>query len=150
MTGVHDDAVAIAPGSIALRRAIHQEPEIGNDLAAAPRRRCWPPWTGLPLEVTVGRPADLGQPPSLRGRRPRSRRVLLRGDMDALPVTERSSASPCTPRRSTGAMHACGHDTHTAMLAGAARLLCARRAELPGSVIFMFQPGEEGFHGAET
>ena len=72
--------------------------------------------------------------------------VLLRGDMDALPVTEETglpyaSAVP-------GAMHACGHDLHTAMLAGAARLLAARRADLPGTVIFMFQPGEEGYAGA--
>ena len=72
--------------------------------------------------------------------------MLLRGDMDALPVTEETrlpyaSAIP-------GAMHACGHDLHTAMLAGAARLLSARKAELPGTVIFMFQPGEEGYAGA--
>ena len=72
--------------------------------------------------------------------------MLLRGDMDALPVTEETglpyaSAVP-------GAMHACGHDLHTAMLAGAARLLAARQAELPGTVIFMFQPGEEGYSGA--
>ena len=72
--------------------------------------------------------------------------MLLRGDMDALPVTEETglpyaSAIP-------GAMHACGHDLHTAMLAGAARLLSARQADLPGSVIFMFQPGEEGHAGA--
>ena len=72
--------------------------------------------------------------------------MLLRGDMDALPVTERSgldyaSAIP-------GVMHACGHDLHTAMLVGAARLLAARRDQLPGSVIFMFQPGEEGYAGA--
>jgi hippurate hydrolase len=72
--------------------------------------------------------------------------VLLRGDMDALPVTEETglpyaSAVP-------GAMHACGHDLHTAMLAGAARLLCARREALAGNVIFMFQPGEEGYAGA--
>jgi amidohydrolase len=72
--------------------------------------------------------------------------VLLRGDMDALPVTEETglpyaSAMP-------GVMHACGHDLHTAMLAGTAKLLSARQAELPGTVIFMFQPGEEGYAGA--
>jgi hippurate hydrolase len=72
--------------------------------------------------------------------------VLLRGDMDALPVTEETGLSYASVIR--GAMHACGHDLHTAMLAGAARLLSARRAELPGTVVFMFQPGEEGYAGA--
>ena len=74
--------------------------------------------------------------------------VLLRGDMDALPVTEATGL----PYASTvpGVMHACGHDLHTAMLAGAARLLCARQADLPGTVIFMFQPGEEGHAGPGT
>jgi hippurate hydrolase len=64
-----------------------------------------------------------------------------------LPVTERTGA----PYASTidGVMHACGHDLHTTMLVGAARLLAARRAELAGNVVFMFQPGEEGFRGAE-
>jgi amidohydrolase len=81
----------------------------------------------------------------LRGGRPGSV-VLLRGDMDALPVTERSGV-PYTSRVD-GAMHACGHDLHTAMLVGAARLLAARQADLAGNVIFMFQPGEEGFGGA--
>jgi hippurate hydrolase len=66
--------------------------------------------------------------------------------MDALPVTERSGLPFAS--RIDGAMHACGHDLHTAMLSGAARLLSARQAELPGSVIFMFQPAEEGGHGA--
>ena len=71
--------------------------------------------------------------------------VLLRADMDALPVTEETGADFAFdgPR-----MHACGHDLHMAMLVGAARLLHGRRAEIEGSVLFMFQPGEEGFHGA--
>jgi amidohydrolase len=72
--------------------------------------------------------------------------VLLRGDMDALPVTEETQLSYAS--EIPGVMHACGHDLHTAMLAGAARVLSARRAELPGTVIFMFQPGEEGYAGA--
>ena len=72
--------------------------------------------------------------------------VLLRGDMDALPVAEEVDV----PFRSTvpGVMHACGHDLHTAMLAGAARVLAGRREQLAGDVVFMFQPGEEGFDGA--
>ena len=81
----------------------------------------------------------------LRGGRP-GRAVLLRGDMDALPVTE----EPGEPFASQepGVMHACGHDLHTAGLVGAAGLLAARRAELPGSGVLMFQPGEEGDAGA--
>ena len=72
--------------------------------------------------------------------------MLLRGDMDALPMPEDTGL----PFASTveGTMHACGHDTHTAMLAAAARALCARRESLAGTVLFMFQPGEEGWHGA--
>jgi len=67
--------------------------------------------------------------------------------MDALPMDEHTGLdfASTTP----GRMHSCGHDTHTAMLAGAAELLCARRDELAGEVQFMFQPGEEGFHGAK-
>src|SRR5690606_13074976 len=72
--------------------------------------------------------------------------VLLRGDMDALPMDELTGLDFASTI--AGRMHACGHDTHTAMLAGAARILAARRDELAGEVRFMFQPGEEGFHGA--
>ncbi|MFM5886133.1 MAG: M20 family metallopeptidase, partial [Novosphingobium sp.] len=74
------------------------------------------------------------------------RTVLLRGDMDALPMPEETGL----PYASTfdGCMHSCGHDAHTAMLAGAVRLLCARAGSLKGEVRFMFQPGEEGHHGA--
>ena len=72
--------------------------------------------------------------------------VLLRGDMDALPMPEDTGVDFSSKVEDT--MHACGHDTHTAMLVGAARLLSARKDELPGRVLFMFQPGEEGHHGA--
>jgi hippurate hydrolase len=73
--------------------------------------------------------------------------VLLRGDMDALPITERTGLDYSSAV--TGVMHACGHDLHTAMLVGAARILSARQDQLPGDVIFMFQPGEEGYAGAK-
>jgi hippurate hydrolase len=72
--------------------------------------------------------------------------VLLRGDMDALPLHEDTGLDFSS--KSDGSMHACGHDTHTAMLAGAAKVLSAHRDEIPGRVLFMFQPGEEGHHGA--
>ncbi|HEY2552835.1 MAG TPA: M20 family metallopeptidase [Streptosporangiaceae bacterium] len=143
ISGVHDDAVAIAGEVAELRHAIHQEPEVGLELPRT-QRKVLDALAGLPLEVSSGQSLS-SVTAVLRGGRPGST-VLLRGDMDALPVTERTGLPYAS--RLDGAMHACGHDLHTAMLAGAARLLAARQAELPGNVIFMFQPGEEGFGGA--
>ena len=74
--------------------------------------------------------------------------MLLRADMDALPLHEDTGLDHAS--RIDGAMHACGHDLHTAMLASAARLLCGRRDRLAGRVVFMFQPGEERCHGARA
>src|SRR3546814_15147794 len=71
---------------------------------------------------------------------------LLRGDMDALPLIEDTGLDFTS--ETSGAMHACGHDSHVAMLVGAAKLLCTAQDRLPGTVMFMFQPGEEGHHGA--
>ncbi|GAA3216215.1 M20 family metallopeptidase [Actinocorallia longicatena] len=129
-------------GLVALRRELHALPELGLDL---PRTQAavLAALDGLPLEVSTG--AGLTSVTAvLRGGRP-GPAVLLRGDMDALPVTESTGLPFAGPE---GAMHACGHDLHTAMLVGAARLLVERREELAGDVIFMFQPGEEGFSGA--
>ena len=133
---------------IELRRAIHADPEVGlhcprttDKLKAA--------LVGLPLEIRQG-PSTTGFVAILRGgaveQGSNGRTVLLRGDMDALPMEEETGL----PFASTvkGAMHACGHDAHSAMLVGAARALCARKESLPGTVVFMFQPGEEGHHGA--
>jgi amidohydrolase len=129
----------------ALRRELHQIPEIGNELPRT-QETVLAALDGLPLEISTG--ASLSSITAvLRGNQPDGPVVLLRGDMDALPVTERTGV-PYTSRHE-GAMHACGHDLHTAGLVGAARLLSARRDELPGDVVFMFQPGEEGAHGAE-
>ncbi len=142
-TDFRADAAAIAGEITELRHAIHAEPEIGLDLPRT-QEKVLAALRGLPLEIATG--GGLSSVTAvLRGAAP-GPAVLLRGDMDALPVTERTglpyaSAVP-------GRMHACGHDLHTAMLAGAARLLAARQAELAGSVIFMFQPGEEGCGGA--
>ncbi|WP_324261906.1 M20 family metallopeptidase [Altererythrobacter sp. H2] len=132
---------------VALRRAIHAEPELGlhTPLTMAKVRAAL---AHLPLEWREG-PSTTGQVAILRGARAGAAghgRVLLRGDMDALPMDEHTGL----PFASTipGRMHACGHDTHTAMLVGAAEILAARQGELAGEVMFMFQPGEEGYHGA--
>jgi amidohydrolase len=140
---VRDEAAAIAGEIAELRHAIHREPEIGLELPKT-QRKVLDALDGLPLKVSTGT-ALTSVTAVLRGAEP-GPTVLLRGDMDALPVTEATGAEFAS--RIDGVMHACGHDLHTAMLAGAARLLSARQATLAGNVIFMFQPGEEGQHGA--
>jgi len=141
--GILADAAAITGKIAELRHSIHAEPEIGLDLPKT-QRKVLEALEGLPLEITCGESLS-SVTAVLRGARP-GRTVLLRGDMDALPVTERAEVPYSS--QIPGAMHACGHDLHTAMLAGAARLLCARRQDLAGNVIFMFQPGEEDSGGA--
>jgi amidohydrolase len=131
------------PTAIALRRAIHAEPELGLDLPKT-TAKVRAALAGLPLEIREG-PSTTGLVAILRGPA-NGRTVLLRGDMDALPLTEDTGLDFTSQNQ--GAMHACGHDTHVAMLAGAARALCERRDRLAGTVMFMFQPGEEGWHGA--
>jgi len=137
------DAIAISGDIAELRHAIHRDPEIGLDLPRT-QRKVLDALDGLPLEISRGRSLS-SVTAVLRGGKP-GRTVLLRGDMDALPVAERTGLPYASAVE--GVMHACGHDLHTAMLAGAARLLSARQPELPGNVIFMFQPGEEGLGGA--
>jgi hippurate hydrolase len=129
--------------AIRLRRAIHAEPELGLDLPKT-TAKVKAALEGLPLEIREGASTS-GLVAILRGPA-NGRTVLLRGDMDALPLIEDTGLPFASETR--GAMHACGHDTHVAMLAGAARALCQKRDRLSGSVMFMFQPGEEGHHGA--
>src|SRR5690349_2982492 len=138
--GLLDAARAIQADVVAIRRRIHRHPEMGLHLPET-------------QEVVVDELARIG----VEGRRGTSLSsvvavieggrpgptVLLRGDMDALPLHEDTGLDFAS--EVGGSMHACGHDTHVAMLLGAARLLHDRRAELPGRVILMFQPGEEGF-----
>lgn len=139
---------ALLPTLQELRRDLHAHPEVGLDL---PRTQAavLTALEGLPLEITTG-VETTSVVAVLRGTGPGrpedgAQAVLLRGDMDALSVEERTDE----PFRSeNGNMHACGHDLHTAGLVGAAQLLCAYRDELDGDVVFMFQPGEEGFDGA--
>lgn len=136
-------AEAMQSETVELRRAIHREPELGLDTpkTIAKVRQAL---HGLPLQWKEGRSSS-GLVAVLEGASP-GRTVLLRGDMDALPMPEDTPLD----FRSTldGAMHACGHDAHTAMLVSAAKMLCERREHIAGRVLFMFQPGEEGHHGA--
>ncbi|WP_149562464.1 M20 metallopeptidase family protein [Streptomyces cacaoi] len=137
------EAEALAPELAELRHALHAEPELGLELPRT-REKVLAALEGLPLTVTTGK--NIGSVTAvLRGAHP-GPAVLLRADMDALPLTEEADVPYAS--RFEGVMHACGHDLHTAALVGAARLLSARREELSGSVVFMFQPGEEGYDGA--
>jgi amidohydrolase len=132
---------------LAWRRDIHQHPELGNretrtaQLVAEHLRT-------LGLEPSVGI-AHTGVVATLKGGKP-GPRIALRADMDALPVTERSTlpfASKATAEfrgQTVGVMHACGHDAHTAILLGVAEALVSMRDTLPGEVVFVFQPAEEG------
>ena len=139
-----EQARGFSDAIVTLRRAIHAEPELGLHTPKT-RDKVRAALAHLPLTWREG-PSTTGLVATLKGGAGPGRRVLLRGDMDALPMTEETGLdfSSTIP----GAMHACGHDTHTAMLAGAAELLCARADQMAGEVQFMFQPGEEGFHGA--
>jgi hippurate hydrolase len=132
-----------ADRTIDLRRRLHRFPEIGLHLPQT-QAAVLEAFDGLPVEVTTGRSTS-SVVAVLRGARP-GPTYLLRGDMDALPVHEASGLPFAS--EIPGVMHACGHDTHVAMLLGAARLLADRRDELTGQVVFMVQPGEEGQHGA--
>lgn len=138
-----EDSRAIADRITALRRAIHAEPELGLETPKT-LAKVRAELADLPLQWREG-PSCTGAVAVLNpGKAGRS--VLLRGDMDALPMDEHTGLDFASTI--PGRMHACGHDTHTAMLAGAARVLAARADALAGEVRFMFQPGEEGYHGA--
>lgn len=149
-------ATALQPRTVALRRALHRHPEQGLHLPLT-QAAVLAELADVPgLELSTGRTCSsvvavltgrLPGPTDLHGGHPRPT-VLLRGDMDALPLHE-DARLPFTSEV-PGSMHACGHDTHVAMLASAARLLGERRDELAGRVVFMFQPGEEGHHGARS
>ncbi|WP_407650889.1 M20 metallopeptidase family protein [Brachybacterium halotolerans] len=137
------EAIEHLPDLVALRRTLHQDPELGLDLPRT-QERVLAALQDLGLRITTG--ASLSSIVAvLEGGRP-GPVVLLRADMDALPLQERTGLPFAS---ATGRMHACGHDLHTSALVGAARLLAAHREEIPGRIVFMFQPGEEGPGGAE-
>jgi len=141
---LQSDADELAPDMTELRHRLHRRPEIGLQLPRT-QQTLLESLDGLGLEIVLGRDVT-SVTGVLRGGRGKGRAVLLRADMDALPVQERSGESFSS--EVDGAMHACGHDLHMAMLVGGARLLAAQREHLAGDVVFMFQPGEEGWDGA--
>ncbi|HYD10895.1 MAG TPA: M20 family metallopeptidase [Acidimicrobiales bacterium] len=131
--------------AIALRRRLHRQPELGLQLPQT-QAAVLESLEGLPLTITTGT-ATSSVVAVLDGDR-EGPTMLLRGDMDALPMPEDVDL----PFRSEidGAMHACGHDAHVAMLAGSAHVLSGMRKDIAGRVVFMFQPGEEGHGGAKV
>ncbi len=144
---VESGATAMEKKVIAWRRDIHAHPELGNRetrTAALVAKHL----KSLGLEVTTG-VAHTGVVGILRGGKP-GPVVALRADMDALPVTEPEGLPFASKVRTTfndqetGVMHACGHDAHVAILMGTAEILAGMRADLPGTIKFIFQPAEEG------
>jgi len=142
-TAILAEAKDLLEEVIQLRRRIHRHPELGLSL---PRTQAavLEAIDGLGLEVKTGK-STTSVVATLKGAKP-GPTILLRGDMDALPMPEETGLPFASEVE--GRMHACGHDAHTAMLVGAARLLARYRDEISGNVLFMFQPGEEGYHGA--
>lgn len=147
------DVTAVMDSVIAWRRDIHEHPELGNRevrtaALVADRLRA----LGIEVREHVAKTGVVGV---LRGGKP-GKTVALRADMDALPVTEevdvpfKSTVKSMYAGQTVGVMHACGHDSHTAMLLGAATVLAKHRAEIPGTVVFLFQPAEEGPPPGET
>jgi amidohydrolase len=143
----------VMPKVVAWRRDFHEHPELSNretrtaGVVAEQLKR-------LGLEVRTG-VARTGVVAVLRGGKP-GPVVALRADMDALPVTEqvdlpfKSTVRTTYNGQDVGVMHACGHDMHTAMLLGAAEVLAGMRAQIPGTIKFIFQPAEEGPPAGET
>ncbi|HUJ14220.1 MAG TPA: amidohydrolase [Thermoanaerobaculia bacterium] len=144
---IDEAAKKVEPAVIACRRDIHQHPELGNrefrtsKLVADKLKSL-----GIEVRTPVAHTGVVG---ILRGGRP-GRVVALRADMDALPVVEqvdlpfKSTVRTTYNGQEVGVMHACGHDAHVAILLGVAEVLASIRSELPGTVVFLFQPAEEG------
>jgi len=145
---VAEKLTSLDPGILAeigsLREDIHRHPELAFEETRTARIVC-DYLEGAGVEVTARAVAGTGVVGMLRGERP-GPCVALRADMDALPIEEQSGLAYRS--QNPGVMHACGHDGHTAVLLGAARLLAGVREQLPGCIKFIFQPGEECGNGA--
>jgi amidohydrolase len=140
-------ARTIEPKVIAWRRHFHQYPELSNrETKTAAKIAEHLRSLGMEVETGIAHTGVVGL---LKGGKP-GPVIALRADMDALPVTERSSLPFASKERTTyndqevGVMHACGHDTHMAILMGVAEILASMKKDLKGSVKFIFQPAEEG------
>lgn len=143
MTDYLARANAIAEELTALRHSFHRRPELGNrEFETAARIEAFLASCDIPTRRLL----DTAVVGCLTGGR-EGRTAALRADMDALPLQEATDAAFAS--EIPGVMHACGHDVHMAAALGAAKLLAARRASLAGTVIFLFQPDEEGFGGAQ-
>ena len=138
-------ALEIQPNVLAIRRRIHRHPERGLHLPET-QETVVDELERIGLKPRKG--TALSSVTAMIGEGRPGRTIVLRGDMDALPLHEDTGLDFSS--EIDGVMHACGHDTHVAMLLGAARLLKDREDELPGPVLLMFQPGEEGFAGAKV
>jgi amidohydrolase len=138
-------ALEIQPHVLGLRRRIHRHPEQGLHLPET-QETIVDELEQLGLKPRTGK--GLSSVTALIGEGRPGRTIVLRADMDALPLNEDTGLEFAS--EIAGTMHACGHDTHVAMLLGAARLLRDRVDELPGPVLLMFQPGEEGYAGARV
>ncbi|QNE17222.1 amidohydrolase [Kribbella qitaiheensis] len=144
MSATLEIAQRYADEIITLRRALHEVPEYDLELPKT-QALILEALEGLDLEITLGK--ELSSVTAvLRGGGGPGPVVLLRGDMDALPVTERVDVPYAS--KHPGMMHACGHDLHVAGLVGAVKVLHELRDQLAGDVVFMFQPGEETTGGA--
>jgi hippurate hydrolase len=138
-----EESRQMLPELVQLRRSLHKIPEVGNRLPKT-RATVLEALEGLPLEIHLHETTS-GITAVLEGGKP-GPTIVLRGDMDALAMPEGTGLDFTSEH--DGQMHACGHDLHTSMLVGAARMLSARQSDLAGKVLFMFQPGEEGHFGA--
>ena len=142
---VIDRIAAFTDDLVAIRRDFHEHPELGMEEhrtsgKVADMLREW----GIETHTHVGNTGVVG---ILKGNRGEGRRIGLRADMDALPIDEKTNLSFAS--KTPGVMHACGHDSHTTMLLGAARYLAETR-DFAGTAIFIFQPAEEGLGGARA
>jgi amidohydrolase len=143
---IQERAAALLPEVISMRRHLHMYPElsfeeVNTSAFIAARLKEY----GIPFRAGI---VKTGIVAILEGKNPARRTIALRGDMDALPITEKNQKEYCS--KNVGVMHACGHDVHTASLLGVAKILSELRSEFEGTVKLIFQPGEEKLPGGAS